>query len=133
MTYQQYDFGTILQMADTFNYKLLTLGWIADYPDPENFLILFETKQIPDPNSTGYSNPQVDAWIEELRTNPNIDERRDITYQITEQLVEDCPMWWFFHSRATRAIHDWVHGYESGAMGPHVEKQLGIWIDADRR
>lgn len=133
MTYQQYDFGTIIEMADQFNYKLLTLGWIADYPDPENFLILFETKQMPDPNSSGYSNAEVDAWIQDLRTNPNIEERRQLTYNIEQKLVEDCPMWWFFHSRRTIALHDWVNGYESGAMGPHVEKQLGIWIDADHR
>ncbi len=133
MTYQQYDFGTIIEMADTFNYHLLTLGWLADYPDPENFLILFETKQIPDPNSSGYSDAEVDAWIDELRTNPNIDERRVLTYNIEQKLVEDCPMWWFFHSRATRAVHDWVNGYQAGAMGASTEKHLGIWLNVDHR
>ncbi|MHC1599009.1 MAG: ABC transporter substrate-binding protein [Candidatus Methanofastidiosia archaeon] len=133
LTYQQYDFGTIIQMADEGTYTLLTLGWIADYPDPENFFIMFETKQIPDPNSTRYSDPQVDAWIDDLRTNPNIEERRQLAYNVEQKLQEDCPMVWFFHSRRTVAIHDWLNDYLSGAMGAHVEKQLGMWLDADRR
>lgn len=132
-TYQQYDFGTILQMADEGNYTLLTLGWIADYPDPENFFILFESKGIPDPNSSRYNNEQVDQWIQELRTNPNIDERRELAYNIEKQLQEDCPHWWFFHSRATSALQTWVNGYKAGAMGSHIEKQLGLWIDEDMR
>jgi len=133
MTYQQYDFGTLLQSADEGNYTIMTLGWIADYPDPENFLMLFETDKIPDPNSSRYSDPDIDAWVQELRTNPNTEERLALCYKIEQKLQEDCPYVWFFHSRATRAIHTWAHGYTAGAMGPHVEKQLGIWLDADHR
>jgi len=133
MTYQQYDFGTLLQMADEGNYTLMTLGWIADYPDPENFFMLFETDKIPDPNSSRYSDSVFDDLCQQLRTNPNSEERLTLSYQLEAQLQEDCPYLWFFHSRATRAIHTWVHGYTAGPMGPHVEKQLGIWIDEDYR
>ncbi|MHC1605264.1 MAG: ABC transporter substrate-binding protein [Candidatus Methanofastidiosia archaeon] len=133
MTYQQYDFGTLLQSSDEGKYELMTLGWIADYPDPENFFILFETKGIPDPNSSRYSNPVFDAKLQELRTNPNIDERRQLAYELEAILQEDCPHIWFMHSRRTHAAHDWLHGYTVGAMGAHVEKQLGVWLDEDHR
>ena len=133
MTYQQYDFGTLLQSADEGNYTLMTLGWIADYPDPENFQMLFETDNIPDPNSSRYSDAELDAWVQELRNNPNMEERLTLAYNIEQKLQNDCPYLWFFHSRATRAIHTWLHGYTAGPMGPHVEKQLGMWLDADHR
>jgi len=133
MIYQQYNFYTLIQMENEGTYTLLTTGWIADYPDPENFFMLFETEHIPNPNSTRYSDPQVDAWIDNLKTNPNIEERRQLAYNIEQKIQEDCPMVWFFYSKKTVAIHDWLHNYVSGAMGAHVEKQLNMWVDADRR
>lgn len=133
LTYQQYDFGTILQMSDEGDYTLLTLGWIADYPDPENFFILFETKGIPLTNGTRYSNEQYDEWLQELRTNPVEEERLELCYNLEEHIQNACPGIFFFHPSETAALQTWVNGYTAGPMGSHVEKYLGVWIDEEKR
>ena len=133
MTYQQYDFPTIIDMNDAGEYVMLTLGWIVDYPDPENFYILFETKGIPDPNGSRYSNPEVDALIQKLRTETNPDKRKDLAYKIEKILQEECPHIWFFHSRRTACIQTWLHDYNFGPMGAQQEKRLELWLDPEHR
>ena len=45
---------------------MFSLGWIADYPDPQNFLdIKFHSDSRN--NETGYSNPEVDELLDQAR------------------------------------------------------------------
>jgi oligopeptide transport system substrate-binding protein len=57
-------------------------GWCADYPDPENFLdILFHSDS--DFNASGYSNPEVDALLEQARVEQDV-AKRIALYQLVE-------------------------------------------------
>ncbi|MFQ5577759.1 MAG: peptide ABC transporter substrate-binding protein, partial [Anaerolineae bacterium] len=58
---QQTDWPTFLAdiTRDENPYQMYELGWIADYPDPQNFVdILFHSKSRQ--NHMGYSNPELD-------------------------------------------------------------------------
>ncbi|HID95904.1 MAG TPA: ABC transporter substrate-binding protein [Candidatus Latescibacteria bacterium] len=133
ITYQQYDFPTILDMTDKGTFKMITLGWINDYPDPENWYILFESKNIPDPNSSRYTNPEVDRLVTQLRITPDPTKRRRITYEIERIIQADHPHIWFMHPRGSTVYHKWVHGWDFGPMGGHLEKRLDVWLDRDHR
>jgi len=90
---QQTDWPTFLaDIAQEDNpYQMYQLGWIADYPDPQNFLdILFhsESRQ----NHTSYDNPTLDALLDEagVESDP---EKRLALYREAEQLIIDEAVW----------------------------------------
>jgi len=73
------------------------LGWIADYPDPENFLdVLFHSKSTN--NQSEYSNPQVDLLLERARVELDEAVRFDLYHQAEALIVEDAPWVPLWHS-----------------------------------
>ncbi|KPV44776.1 ABC transporter substrate-binding protein [Alicyclobacillus ferrooxydans] len=102
-------------------------GWYQDFPDPYDFLMLLETDQAPANNMTWYSNPQVDAWLKQLQTSTNPQQRIQLSKQITVQFLKDAPWVPLCFSNAVYAIQPWVHGYYfSPALGDPLQY---IWID----
>ena len=83
-------------------YQMFSLGWGADYPDPENFLdLLFHSDS--DGNRTNYSNPEVDAVLEQARVEQDTTRRFELYNQVEEMILEDAPwvlLWndedWYF-------------------------------------
>jgi ABC-type transport system substrate-binding protein len=72
-------------------YQMYLLGWIADYPDPQNFLeILFHSESAQ--NHGGYNNPAVDALLDEARGTQDVQKRLAL-YQQAEQLILDDAAW----------------------------------------
>ena len=60
------EFATFLKDLHKGRFQMFDIGWIADYPDPENFLdILFHSES--SNNHTHYSNPEVDALLMKAR------------------------------------------------------------------
>lgn len=103
------------------NAPFYRLGWIADYPDPENFLNLIYGKNIPSTgpssiNTTRYSNPRFDALFEQaLRTQD--DAERFALYQQAEQIaIDDAPVVLVFNDLDYRLVQPYVRGYSSNPM-----------------
>ena len=72
-------------------YQMYQLGWIADYPDPQNFLeVLFHSDSAQ--NHGNYSNPAVDALLDEARGALDPEQRLAL-YQEAEQLILDDAAW----------------------------------------
>ncbi len=66
-------------------------GWIADYPDPHDFLdILFRCGSLQ--NHTGYCNPDVDKLLDEAAGEED-PARRKALYRQVEQIVIDEAPW----------------------------------------
>ena len=81
---QQTDFAVYLQDLHSRIFQMFEIGWIADYPDPENFLdILFHSES--SNNHTGYSNSQVDSLLEQARLGDPAE--RYAQYQEIERLI----------------------------------------------
>jgi len=73
------------------------LGWIADYPDPENFLdVLFHSKS--NNNQSEYSNGQVDLLLERARIELDETARFELYHQAEEFIVNDAPWIPLWHS-----------------------------------
>ena len=73
------------------------LGWIADYPDPENFLdVLFHSKSTN--NQSAYSNGQVDLLLERARVEQDEAARFELYHQAEELIVADAPWVPLWHS-----------------------------------
>ena len=90
---QQTEWATYLWDLRAHRYQMfgLTAGWIADYPDPQDFLdILFHSESRN--NDTGYSNPKVDSLLEEARGEQDFDKRMELYQQAEEMILDDAPI-----------------------------------------
>jgi oligopeptide transport system substrate-binding protein len=106
--------------------EMFALGWIADYPDPHNFLdILFHTGA--ENNAFGYSNPVLDSLLDQAAIEQN-DALRLAMYQQAEQLVvKDAPCLPLFHGANYILVKSYIKGYQLNPLGiPDLSK---VYID----
>lgn len=91
-------------------------GWIADYPDPQNFLeILFHSNA--EYNYGKYSNPAVDALLDEAAVEAD-EARRFSLYQQAEKIIVDeaaCLPLWFNENYIL--VKPYVKNYRIDAQG----------------
>jgi oligopeptide transport system substrate-binding protein len=84
--------------------QLYGQAWAADYPDAENFLQLFYSKNMsPGPNDANYSNPEFDKLYEKSLTLDDSPQRTELYKQMVKILVDDCP-WIFGAHRLTYGL-----------------------------
>ena len=108
---QQTEFATYLQDLIKRRFQMFQIGWIADYPDPENFLdILFHSES--KNNHTGFSNEQVNKLLEQARVEKD-EAKRFQLYSQAEQLILDQAPWvplWYSGEQYV-LIKPYVHDY----------------------
>ncbi len=104
-------------------------SWCADYPDPENFAdALFHTGA--DFNRSGYSNPELDALLEEARVEPDAAARLAL-YQRAEQIiVNDAPVLFTERMRQYALVRPHVQGYVLTPIDISLARYL--WIDPEK-
>jgi ABC-type transport system substrate-binding protein len=92
--------------------QIFRLAWVADYPDAENFLQLFYSKnESPGPNHANYRNTELDRLYEKIRVMADSPERTAIYEQMARIIVEDAP-WIFMYQPMSFALkHSWIENY----------------------
>ena len=100
--------------------------WVADYPDPDNFLyVTFHSKN--PAIKTGFSNPEFDQLVEEARLLADIRDRVQL-YQRAEKIwMEECPCIVLFHNRALVLHQESVQGCIPHFTQPIVRLKK-IWL-----
>ena len=94
---QQTEWATFLQDVNDKKYQMFSLGWIADYPDPQNFLdVLLHSES--QSNHTNYGNPEVDRLLEEARTERDRTRRFELYNQVEQMILDDAPWVWTWFS-----------------------------------
>ena len=104
---------------------LFMLGWIGDYPDAENFLQMFHSKNVsPGANHGNYRNPAFDRLYDQAMatTDP---AARDALWRAAQEIVrEDCP-WIFLHfPKAYSLTWDHIGNYRPTDFPYGSEKHL---------
>ena len=86
----QTEFATYLQDLLKQRFEMFQIGWIADYPDPENFLdLLFYSES--SNNHTAFSNAEVDRLLLLARVEPNERVRYELYHQVEQLIVDEAP------------------------------------------
>jgi peptide/nickel transport system substrate-binding protein/oligopeptide transport system substrate-binding protein len=90
------DWPAYLKLVDAGQTQMHRMGWIADYPDPENFLtVLFHSRNIGERGNTSrYRNPQVDALLDRADRAVAEPQRIRLYREAERRIVEDAP--WIF-------------------------------------
>lgn len=91
-------------------------SWIADYPDPENYMSLFYSKNPAPPNYTRYSNKQFDFLFEQMLKETDI-EKKKVLYRKMDQLIMDeavvVPLW---YDEVIHLVQKNVKGFQPNAL-----------------
>ncbi len=90
---------SFLKKVSSRRSQLFRISWVGDYPDAENFLQLFYSKNAsPGPNRSNYNNPVFDNLYERALIAPK-EERLKLYRELQEILQADSP--WVFLSFQT--------------------------------
>ncbi|MDP4290429.1 MAG: ABC transporter substrate-binding protein [Bacteroidota bacterium] len=93
-------------------------SWIADYPDAENYLSVFYSKNhSPDgPNYTHYSNSEFDRLFEQARREVNDTKRYQLYLKMNRLVMTDAPVVVLYYDEVLRFVSKHVSGLGSNAM-----------------
>lgn len=115
---QLLQFAQHLDNIDAGRSDFFRLGWIADYPDPENFLNLFYGKNVPDNpkdksplNSFRYKNPKYDELFEKAIATTDIQERNKLYEQAEQIAVSEAPVLFIFYDEDYQLVQPYSRGF----------------------
>lgn len=93
-------------------------SWVGDYPDEENFLSLFYSKNwCPKGfNYTHYQNAQFDVLYEKAQAELNDSARYEYYRQMDKLLIEDAPVVPLYYDQVVRLVHNHIEGLTSNSM-----------------
>ena len=108
--------------------EMYYMGWVADYPHPQDFLeILFHSRA--ENNYGMYSNPEVDALLEMAGVEPDNDLSLSQYRQAEQKLVDDaaCIPLWF--GRNYVIVKPYIQGYSLNPLGFAMLNTVSIESD----
>lgn len=106
----------LLELTSNSRALFFRASWIADYPDAENYLSVFYSKNPAPPNYTRYKNPAFDALFEKALAETN-DSIRYRLYQQADQLVmNDAPVVLLWYDKVVRLVQTNVKGFKPNAL-----------------
>jgi ABC-type transport system substrate-binding protein len=104
------------------------VGWIADIPDPDNFLYFLLNSHAQTVVSLGYRNEELDRLTSDARVTMD-PERRKHLYRRAEGLVHhDCPIVPLFHQRVYAAATARVQSLRLHQTPPQVRLE-DLWLE----
>jgi len=100
------DGGTLNSLANTGKSKFFYAGWIADYPDPENFMALFYSPNFKPkgPNKMHYKNDVADSLFHAASIENENAARYDAYAKMDSVAMEDQAVIPLFHEECV-----WLH------------------------
>lgn len=91
-------------------------SWIADYPDAENYLSCFYSKNPSPPNYTRYSNPQFDALYERSLIETDYAVRLSLYRQMDQMIVRDAPVVPLWYDEVIHLVQPEVTGFQPNGL-----------------
>jgi ABC-type transport system substrate-binding protein len=127
---QATDYSAFLRELRRGTFQMYSAGWIADYPDPEDFIDkLFATDS--QQNEQGYDNPDAQALIEQARAETDRTRRFQLLNEAEQLILDDAaiiPTFWpIDHLLVKPCVKNWPE------ISMTVPKYRFIEIDPDAR
>ena len=93
---------------------LYSTGWVADYPDPENFLdLLFHSEA----HDARYINQAFDRLVEQARVEQDTEDRHALYRQAERLLVDEAGIIPLFHVRDYVLVRPHIEGFRVSPLG----------------
>jgi len=106
--------------------EMFMLGWVADYPDPHNFLDnLFYTGS--ENNIFGYSNLELDALLDEAAIEQDSATRLSMYQQAEQEVIDEAPCLSLWFGMNYILVKPYVKGYKLNPLG--IADLSQVYID----
>jgi ABC-type transport system substrate-binding protein len=110
--------------------QLFSWGWVADYPDPENFLFLLYGGNgkvaFGGENATNYSNPEFDRLFNLMKNRPNDAIRQQLIDHMVAIVRADAPWIWGIHPETFILSQAWVSPVKPNTLSQATLKYVAI-------
>jgi len=106
----------LLEMTSSSRALFFRGSWIADYPDAENYLSVFYSKNPAPPNYTRYNNPEFDTLFEKAIAETNDSLRYELYKQADQVMIMDAPVVPLWYDVAVHLVHTNVSGFNANAL-----------------
>jgi peptide/nickel transport system substrate-binding protein/oligopeptide transport system substrate-binding protein len=95
---------------------VLTLDWVADYPDPEDFLktLFYSTST---ENYIGYNNPEVDKLLDAAGAERDAAKRDALYEEAQQKIIDDAVVIPVYDDVQYQVIKPYVHGLDVTGIG----------------
>jgi oligopeptide transport system substrate-binding protein len=107
---EQEETGVFFRDIEDGNFQMSSLGWVADYPDPQNFLEI-KLHSNSRNNDNFYSNPDADRLLDQARAESNQDKRLQLYQQAEDLMLKDLPWTPLYHGKSNYLAKPYVKGY----------------------
>ncbi|PTL85104.1 ABC transporter substrate-binding protein [Vitiosangium sp. GDMCC 1.1324] len=107
---------------------IFRMHWVADYPDPDNFLHFLLSSQSQTLYVLRYRNEELDALTAEARVTIDPERRKQLYWRAERIAHEDCPLIPLFHPRVHAAASSRVQGLRLHQTPPQVRFEE-LWLE----
>jgi peptide/nickel transport system substrate-binding protein len=91
-------------------------SWIADYPDAENYMAMFYSKNPAPPNYTRYNNPAFDVLYEKALMETNDSIRYALYRQMDQLVIDDAPVVPLWYDMAIHLVQPQITGFHANSL-----------------
>jgi ABC-type transport system substrate-binding protein len=121
------DWGEFKRYIQSDAAQIYRYVWIADIPDPDNFLFPLFASDSP-ANFTGFRNDQIDEMLVEARGVVDPVRRAEIYQQIEKRILQASPIIPLFYLSIDRVYQPEVQGVKISALGADTMPLHRIWL-----
>ncbi len=111
-------------------YQIFQWGWVADYPDPENFLFLLTSKMARSesggPNTANFKNEEYDRIFTKMQVRDNDARRMQLIQQLKGILERERPWIELFHPEDYVLQHGWMKYVQPAGLSIPTKKYHDI-------
>lgn len=120
------DWPEYLEGLSARAYPAFEITWIADYPDPDNFLaVLFGANS--GENHTGYNNPEVERLLAAAAAEPDPARRRALYLDAQRIILADAVLIPYYHAIDYTLVKPYVKGLPITSLG--ILDLDSVWIE----
>ncbi|MBA4140370.1 MAG: ABC transporter substrate-binding protein, partial [Segetibacter sp.] len=91
-------------------------SWIADYPDAENYMAMFYSKNPAPPNYTQYKNTNFDALYEKVLMEENDSLRYQLYREMDQMVIDDAPVVPLWYDMVIHLVNKNVKNFRPNAL-----------------
>lgn len=130
------DYNRFKEKMNKGNAQIFQWGWLADYPDAENFLFLLTSAnglvitKGAGVNSTNFSHPEYDALFDQMKLMPDSPERLAVIQRMLDIYHRELPWASAWHPHAYVLNNPWVRNTKDHGVSKAVLKYMAVDSDA---